>query len=244
MIGLTLKRIIDESGTNVNELSRRTGIPAQTLYSLIRRDSMKIDFEVLLRLCEALDAPVERFYDGRGPELPKPEEWALVSRWRRLDAHGQKLTELVMNAELSRLDQPEEEQPEPEKIIPLYLSPAAAGFASPVPGEDFEEYSVPAASRADFAVRISGNSMEPYIADGSIVLVKRGETIRDGDVGLFFADFGMVCKQYCQDYAGNVYLFSLNRKRADADVSIPATSDTRLCCFGKVLMDKTLPLPR
>ena len=244
MIGATLKRLLAERGTNVNELSRATGVPAQTLYSVIRRDSMKIDFDVLLAVCLALDVPVEMFYEGHGPELPSAEEWDMVRRWRRLDGHGRRLARLVMDEELGRAEEAEEAAEPVQKIIPLYLTAAAAGFASPVVGEDFEDYAVPSGSRADFAVRIEGDSMEPWIPDGSVALIKRGEIIRDGDVGLFFADFGMVVKQYCQDYVGDVRLFSLNRARADADVYIPAASDMRLCCFGKVLLDTPVPLPR
>lgn len=85
--------------------------------------------------------------------------------------------------------------------------------------------------------------MEPYIEDGAVVLCKRGAVIHDGDIGLFFVDGDLKCKQYCQDYAGNVYLFSLNRKRADADVEIKASSGITLMCFGKVLLNKSVPLP-
>ena len=74
--------------------------------------------------------------------------------------------------------------------------------------------------------------------------VKRGATIRDGDVGLFFVDGDMKCKQYCQDYLGNVYLFSLNRARKDADVTISASSGITICCFGKVLLKGKIPLPQ
>lgn len=84
----------------------------------------------------------------------------------------------------------------------------------------------------------------PYIHDDSIVLVKRGATIYDGDIGLFFVDGDMKCKQYCQDYLGNVYLFSLNRARKDADVTISASSGITICCFGKVLLKGKIPLPQ
>ena len=93
-------------------------------------------------------------------------------------------------------------------------------------------------------MRIAGDSMEPYIHDDSIVLVKRGATICDGDIGLFFVDGDMKCKQYCQDYLGNVYLFSLNRARMDADVTISASSGITICCFGKVLLKGKIPLPQ
>ena len=37
---------------------------------------------------------------------------------------------------------------------------------------------------------------------------------------------------------GNIYLFSLNRERSDADVEIPASSGITVLCFGKVLLPK------
>lgn len=62
MIGKTLQNLLDLKNINVNELSRRTGISNQTLYSIIKRDNMKVDFEVLLKICSALDVDVEFFY--------------------------------------------------------------------------------------------------------------------------------------------------------------------------------------
>ena len=128
------------------------------------------------------------------------------------------------------------------RIIPLYLTPAAAGYASPALNEDYEDYAVGADCIADFAVRIDGDSMEPVLHDGGVALVKRS-AIKNGDVGMFFVDGDMKCKQYLRDNYGNVYLFSVNRDRADADVTIPASSGITLCCFGKVLLDRQPPLP-
>ena len=135
-----------------------------------------------------------------------------------------------------------EKKPERGRVIPLYFSPAAAGLASPALGEDYEDYIVPDSSPADFAARIDGDSMEPMLHDGDVALVKRCP-IENGDVGLFFVDGDMKCKQYCRDNFGNVYLFSLNRSRADADSFISASSGITLCCFGKVLLPHRPPLP-
>ena len=44
MIGTTLKKLLDEREIKVNEFARQIHVPAQTLYSIIRRDNMKIDF--------------------------------------------------------------------------------------------------------------------------------------------------------------------------------------------------------
>lgn len=247
MIGTTLKQLLQERNMSVSELARRTNIPAQTLYSIIRRDNMKIDFDLLLRICDVLNVPIETFCERSVGLRLTPEERRVLRGLRTLDAHGRDITLTVMNAELSRMQREAqtktEEQARATKMIPLYTTPAAAGYASPAQGDDYENYEIEATSEADFAVRIAGDSMEPYIHDGSIVLVKRGATIRDGDVGLFFVDGDMKCKQYCQDYVGNVYLFSANRARRDSDVEIPATSGITLCCFGKVLLKERIPLP-
>ena len=243
MRGSILKEIISERHISISELARRLDIPQQTLYSMVKRDNQKVDFDLMVRICAELEIPVEKMCEGAGlPELPDDEEWELVRRYRQLPAESRTLIDMVIGHELARHETKPEEAEE-TKIIPLYLTPAAAGYASPAFGDDYTDYEIPSDSPADFAVRIDGDSMEPYIADGSVALCKRGAVIRDGDVGLFFVDGDMKCKQYCQDYAGNVYLFSANRQRADADVEIKASSEITLFCFGKVLTDKPIPLP-
>ena len=98
-----------------------------------------------------------------------------------------------------------------------------------------------AAWGADFAVKIAGDSMEPYIADGSVVYVRR-EPLEDGDVGIFCVDGDMLCKQYRRDAGGDVRLLSLNRKRADADRFLPReNADAALSCYGRVLLPRRPP---
>lgn len=126
---------------------------------------------------------------------------------------------------------------------PAVPQPGGGGLCGPVFGEDFDylpvEGDVPAG--AEFAVRIQGDSMAPYIADGSVVYVNR-DPLRQGDVGIFCVDGEMVCKQYRKDPLGTVYLFSLNRARADADVVLTASSGRTLVCFGRVIVHAP-PLP-
>ncbi len=245
MRGSMLKQILKEQDTNINELARRLNVSPQTLYSMVKRDNQKVDFDLMIRICSELNVPVERMCEDVSlPSMPDSDEFRMLSRYRRLDRWGKELTDAVIDRELMRCEAFEAESDDiGAKIIPLYMTPAAAGYASPALGDDYEDYSVPVNSRADFAVRIDGDSMEPYIADGSVALCKRGAIIRDGDVGLFFVDGDMKCKQYCQDSEGNVYLFSANRDRADADVRINASSGVTLLCFGKILLERAIPLP-
>ena len=66
--------------------------------------------------------------------------------------------------------------------------------------------------------------------------------LKAGDVGIFCVDGDIFCKQYYKDPAGMVYLFSLNRARADADVVLTPSGGRTLVCFGRVIL-RAFPLP-
>ena len=203
--------------------------------------------DVLLRLFDCLHTDPNTLYrdhfQGGGSVLTQ-EEQSFLDRYRGLSAVGRDTLRSVLNALCAYRDEVEQSRPAEEiRQIPLYSSPAAAGFAAPVFGEDFDyipvQGDVPAG--AEFAVRIQGDSMTPLIPDGSVVYVNR-DPLRAGDIGIFCVDGGMLCKQYYRDPLGMVYLFSLNRKRADRDVVFHQGSGRSLTCFGRVMMHG-LPLP-
>lgn len=127
------------------------------------------------------------------------------------------------------------------RIIPLLGQSFAAGSPE-TPGDLFMQDYHTTDPRAEFAIHVNGNSMEPYLADGSVALgIKRKPM--DGEVGAFWLDGGFLVKQVCQDSQGNIYLFSLNREREDADETIWHDSGRDLRCVGTILMDEKVPLP-
>lgn len=128
------------------------------------------------------------------------------------------------------------------RIIPLFGNAFAAGIGEPDFGNAFEDYEIPATQRGDFAVRVNGDSMEPWLPDGSIQIGVR-ETPRDGDIAALMVDGEFYVKQVVLDYVGNLYMFSLNRKRKDLDRTIWASGDNRVQCFGTILMRERVPLP-
>ena len=62
MIGRTLQLLLDEKNINVNELASMIGVSNQTLYSIIKRDNTKIDIQILIKICDALNVSPEYFY--------------------------------------------------------------------------------------------------------------------------------------------------------------------------------------
>lgn len=106
MIGSQLKQLLAKRHMPVGELARQVGAPVQTLYSIIRRDNMKIDFDLLLRICDVLDVPVD-FFCARdrmpaSPDAPSADEWALLAKYRTLDDFGRETINILLSRELSR----------------------------------------------------------------------------------------------------------------------------------------------
>lgn len=170
-----------------------------------------------------------------GVKAPGPGQKKLLGLCRELtDSEAERLCRA--GRVLFGREAPEEGGEAPGRVIPLYKFLAAAGIPSPLPGEEYDELPVAADCTADFAARIAGDSMEPWIHDGDIVYCRRGTDLRNGDVGIFMAEDGMVCKQFFRDGEGNVQLRSLNRERAEADKFLPRSSSMTLVCYGKVLL--------
>ena len=208
--------------------------------------------DVMLRLFDSLETdPNQLFRDSfrGGGQALSSEEQTLLRKFRELSPLGRETVQSVTEAlwacrqETSPLPA---ERPEgriircasrgKERIIPLYHTLAAVGCVSAVPGEDFDEISVTeqVPQTAEFAVRISGDAMAPYLEDGAVAYVSR-TPLREGDVGIFSVNGKVLCRQYDRDDSGTVYLFSLNRRRADGDVTLPAAEAGTLICFGRVL---------
>lgn len=95
-----------------------------------------------------------------------------------------------------------EDQPESnsEKIVYLFEMSACAGsgFYSEGPSRP-EGKIVSPYQEADYAVKISGRSMEPTICDDSIVFIKKVDELQDGDIGIFVVDGNVMCKRFREE---------------------------------------------
>jgi transcriptional regulator with XRE-family HTH domain len=169
---------------------------------------------------------------------------ALEASYDALDAHGKRLVDLVIDAELERMAAaPAPSVDEPRPMILHYIIPAAAGWVNPVEGEDFEMIPLPddAPTDADFCITVSGNSMEPRLHAGDLAYVKRGAPLGDYDVGVFNVSGDVLIKRWHIDRRGVLHLTGTNPAEAGANRIIPVSSQDSVVCFGKVINAKKPP---
>ena len=112
------------------------------------------------------------------------------------------------------------EKPEPTlRLLPVYLQPASAGTGQWLDDDAQEmtevDESVP--TKAEFGVRIAGDSMEPRFVNGQTVWVKASQDANNGDIVLCTLNDQGYCKKLCKDENG-IALISLNKKYAPIPV--------------------------
>ena len=73
-IGARLVDVMDKKGTNANELALKIGVSPTTLYSLINRDSSRMDIDLIIKIARALDMTADEFLSGE--KIKKPNTLA------------------------------------------------------------------------------------------------------------------------------------------------------------------------
>ena len=141
----------------------------------------------------------------------------------------------IINSIQAELKEPELDDIEVvvlRKFVPLFELSACAGdgFYSEGQSKADGEVESPFAD-ADYAVKISGKSMQPTIMDKSTVFVEAAEVLLDGDVGIFVVDGEVMCKRYRED-GERVWLQPDNSSEYD---TIELTDHIECRIQGKVL---------
>lgn len=245
----TLKR---KKGITNAQLAEQAGVTLSTIDKITAGINTNPKLDTLQAICRVLGCSLNDFDDTpRNTKKEAPSELSeealkVALDYTELDQPGKNVVRVVIVEEGKRVQAEKERrqvavvEPAETRYIPLYYTPAAAGMSSPAMGQDFDYIEVGnnVPRQADFAVKIDGDSMEPYIRDGSTVYVNR-EPLVNGDVGIFYVDGDMLCKQYYKDDYGNVHLLSLNRTRSDADRYIHAKdNDTVMTYYGRVILPR------
>lgn len=127
--------------------------------------------------------------------------------------------------------QPDEEAEAQQFIARQYFDmPASAGTGEWLDGDSsYSIINVPltdSSRRADFIIRVAGDSMEPIFCDGDKLLVLRTQSLDIGDVGVFVLNGESYVKKL-----GNSKLISINPAYGD----IPYDKNDTISVVGKVI---------
>jgi len=251
-VGDRIRSLRESRRMTQQELAVAVGTSPQNIYKYEQGIVTNIPLTRLVRMADVLGvspAELAGWEEGKPAEIvpmpAAPVEREIDPIWDSLNGDGQKQLcsygRFLGSQEEYRAKEAPKRPVVITRIIPLLGQSFAAGSPE-TPGDLFmEDYST-TDTRAEFAIHVNGDSMEPYLPDGSVALgVKRRPV--DGEVGAFYLDGGFLVKQVCQDSQGNIYLFSLNRDRSDADETIWHDTDRDLRTIGTILMSETIPLP-
>ena len=234
-----LKAEILNKYKSVRAFTQHFDISYSTLDSIFKRGIKNAGIDTMLKIFGALNIDIESVKTGTLKHISESpadsfytaDEQIIIKKYRALDVFGQDTVNAVLNCEHSRcLSQKElTDQLSDYNIIymPLPIQPASAGTGELADDESVEHVPVLRnvwTSKADYALRVHGDSMEPDMYDGDLLLVRSQPAVELGEIGIFIHQ----SERYVKVFRGE-YLESLNDEYED----IPFEEDTR--CIGKVI---------
>lgn len=236
-------------GGKIKEARKTIGLTQKQLAGLIgaahnsisdwENDKNKPDPDTIELLCGVLKITPNYLLASSEDDF-SPKEKLLIRKYRLVSEHspdGASVVDTVLDREYSMAKQLKEqkehmEESESEKapirIINYYYRLASAGtgqilFDMP-PTKRIEIPDLPEYRKADYAIEVNGNSMEPTYHDGDTLLVEMTEQIEIGEIGIFSVNNECFVKKL-----GQGELISLNPKATN----IPLNETAR--CMGRVV---------
>lgn len=230
-----IQEYMDSHNLKIATVAQMCGLPDSTVRGIITRKQKTVALEVAFKLSDGLGLSLE-YLNGTPKKNTNNnignltfEEQAHIKKYRVLDEHGKDMVDTVLNKEHERILSYEAEETPEEYFVKYYDMPASAGTGVQLDDEPYQYLKVPETPttlRADFAIRVSGDSMEPKYYDGDILLVENAIDIEIGEIGIFVLNgAGYVKKK------GRKGLISLNENYNDIDVK----EYDNCKCVGKVI---------
>ena len=194
-------------------------------------EHLSCDAEKLLKYYNQLSILEKGMVLGKAETLAELAAERAAQEAEKVSKEKKKVTEKSKPITIAPAADEASEQDE-ERLIEIrhsvYKVSAGCGFELDE-GDNWETIEIsdtPEARRADYALTISGDSMEPVYYDGDIVLVKMQDTVEIGQIGIFILDGSGYIKKYCGDH-----LVSLNEDYDD----IPLSDYEDVRCSGRVI---------
>ena len=248
-----LNYLMNRYNLNKHTLSQNSDIPYTTIDGWYKKGYDGLKLTTLRKLSEyfnttldywVLDQVNDPNYGKSCGFVVEYDEMEHIKKYRVLDEHGKEAVDGLLDTEYKRYQKIQETITisssvptmkgntaplQEQKIIylPEPLQSASAGTGQIADDDTSEQVAVyynEITSKADFIMRISGDSMEPKFMDGDHVLVRSQPAVEIGEIGIFIRD----SERFIKIYRGS-YLESINPKYGD--VSLEEYS----YCLGKVL---------
>lgn len=198
MIGERLKELRAKNNLTIAQAAEALGMNANT-YAKYERNERDVSTDGLCQIAEFYNVTAD-YLLGRAPQTdpmkmlvsqtdlsPEAQEEIYMS----LPPEAQAIVLTVMRM-LRENREKQAKQSRPLVWIKKHQNKAAAGFGYNLSdGDEWEEIEVVESAdtrKADFAVEIDGDSMEPDFHNGDIALIKFDPDVPVGEVGLFVLD--------------------------------------------------------
>lgn len=230
-----LKQACKEKHTSITATLKQIGIG--TANGTYWKNGSVPSSDIVVQLSEFLNVSTDYLLKGKEKSSPTvqltADERELLDNFKKL-SYDNKIRVKERAEVLAELEAPALSQVDVERTIEIKHSyyKVSAGTGFDLNGNDgWETIEIPdsdEARRADFALTIKGNSMEPIYFNGDIVLVKEQPSVDLGEVGIFYIEENGYIKKY-----GGDRLISLNAEYDDIELS--DYDDEQIHCFGKVI---------
>lgn len=223
-----------EAKMTIDELSEKSNVPKGTLNKIIGGITKAPTLDNVKAIASALGKTLDDFDDEPKHFRGLSHEAIKVAKnYEILDPYGKKVINAVIDIELDRIKEAQNAAEENKASDIIYINfaqgSASAGNGNTLFGDlDDEPLAVIAnniTEKADFVVKVKGNSMLPEYSDDDIVLVSK-QPVDTGDIGLFVINGDGYIKK-----KGNHELISVNPEYKN----IPVKEFDAVYCMGKVI---------
>lgn len=193
-----LDLLMKNAGLSRRQFALQAGIPYMTIVNFYEKGTDNIKLSTLRKITSFFDISLDYLTNDQiiNPDYGKTTgfritcpEMQMIQQYRSLDLHGKDLVDTVLQKEYQR-KQDDEDALHPGGSLELrhYWDAPSAGLGNDLNSGGYDRIRVPAtatAQEADFALTVSGNSMEPLYCDGDLILVKAQTSYEIGDTVVF-----------------------------------------------------------
>lgn len=239
-IGDRIRSIRKERHITQKEITTAVGIGQSTL-SDIENGRNSPSYETIVALSNFFKVSPEWLLTGKENEH-KPVDYNFSKEERRLLELFKQLSPVNRTKIMERMETMLDVVREKEvlyKAVPL-VGASAAG--KPIQALDLSEHQLLQTTKlkADFALTIKGQSMEPMIRDNSVIFVHQTPQLENGEIGVFqindssfSTDEEVTCKLYKYIAPDHIQLLSVNPEYPVIDVN-PTKQAFKI--LGKVIL--------